>query len=350
MGISNSFIMYRSFHEALSSLKDEEYGRMMRIINEYALNGTEPETNTELANVVFTLIKPQLDANAEKQQNYQRAVEAGKKGGKKTSLPKERIAELLKEGKTPSEIAEQLNCSRQAIYNFVNCKQTALQDSVNCKQTALQDSVNCKQTALQDSVNCKQTINDNVNNNVNDNVNNNDDEKKVVDSQTAVFPFTPKAIKDRLEALGYCFPDNDNTLISCSLSAFLPHDEKNIDYLDYLISKVKASYRPDSGSERNWVHWYLSVDIKHNMYKENLPGFEEWKKARVARQKIDMPAVCPSCGKSIVEKMPNVFYCSSCNSVIEFNKADGKWSAEKLPEASLATFQPPVAPDTMDIF
>ena len=324
MGILNSFIMYRSFHEALSSLKDEEYGRMMRIINEYALNGTEPETNSELANVVFTLIKPQLDANAEKQQNYQRTVEAGKKGGKKTSLPKERMAELLKEGKTPSEIAEQLNCSRQAIYNFINCKQTALQDSVNCKQT--------------------------INDNVNDNVNNNDDEKKVVDSQTAVFPFTPKAIKDRLEALGYCFPDNDNTLISCSLSAFLPHDEKNIDYLDYLISKAKASYRPDSGSERNWVHWYLSVDIKHNMYKENLPGFEEWKKARVARQKIDMPAVCPSCGKSIVEKMPNVFYCSSCNSVIEFNKADGKWSAEKLPEAPLATFQPPVAPDTMDIF
>ena len=134
------------------------------------------------------------------------------------------------------------------------------------------------------------------------------------------------------------------------MSAFLPHDEKNIDYLDYLISKAKASYKPDSGSERNWVHWYLSVDIKHNMYKENLPGFEEWKKARVARQKIDMPAVCPSCGKSIVEKMPNVFYCSSCNSVIEFNKADGKWSAEKLPEAPLATFHPPVAPDTMDIF
>ena len=78
--MSDSFVMYRSFHESLKELSREQYGNVMFAINEYALNGTE----TELSGVeraVFMLMKPQIDANNRRRDN-------GKSGGR----PKQQAA------------------------------------------------------------------------------------------------------------------------------------------------------------------------------------------------------------------------------------------------------------------
>ena len=69
-----SFVSYRSFHEALKDLSIEEYGRVMYAINEYALNDNELELEG-VAKIAFTLIKPQLDANKNRRDN-------GSKGGR----------------------------------------------------------------------------------------------------------------------------------------------------------------------------------------------------------------------------------------------------------------------------
>lgn len=55
-----SFIMYRSFHEALKDLTYEIYGKIMFAINEYALSGTEPNL-TGMEKSLFTLIKQQIE-------------------------------------------------------------------------------------------------------------------------------------------------------------------------------------------------------------------------------------------------------------------------------------------------
>lgn len=56
-----SFISYKSFHEALKELTREQYGTVMFAINEYALNHVEiPLEGIE--RMCFMLIKPQLDA------------------------------------------------------------------------------------------------------------------------------------------------------------------------------------------------------------------------------------------------------------------------------------------------
>lgn len=60
--MKESFIMYRSFHEALKELPCEIYGKIMFAINEYALFGTEPNL-TGMEKSLFTLIKPQIDAD-----------------------------------------------------------------------------------------------------------------------------------------------------------------------------------------------------------------------------------------------------------------------------------------------
>lgn len=66
--MSESFISYRSFHEALKELSREQYGNVMYALNEYALNQNEIELEG-IEKVCFTLIKPQLDANIRRQEH-----------------------------------------------------------------------------------------------------------------------------------------------------------------------------------------------------------------------------------------------------------------------------------------
>ena len=70
-----SFVIYKSFYEAIKDLPDEDRLVLMDAIMEYGLYGIEPDGLSPVPKCVFTLIKPQLDANNRKYEN-------GKKGGR----------------------------------------------------------------------------------------------------------------------------------------------------------------------------------------------------------------------------------------------------------------------------
>lgn len=57
-----SFIIYRSFFEAIKDLELEQQAKVFNAICEYSLNGIEVELNG-VCSTVFKLIKPQLQAN-----------------------------------------------------------------------------------------------------------------------------------------------------------------------------------------------------------------------------------------------------------------------------------------------
>lgn len=69
-----SFVFYRSFYEAFDILNPEEYSEIVRAMCAYALDGELPTFKDKTAQLAWTLIKPQLDANTRKYIN-------GKKGG-----------------------------------------------------------------------------------------------------------------------------------------------------------------------------------------------------------------------------------------------------------------------------
>jgi len=81
--MTDSFVTYRSFHEALKDLPPEQYGKIMYAINEYALNQNEIELSG-VEKIAFTLIKPQLDANLKRQENGK----YGSLGGRPKKEPK----------------------------------------------------------------------------------------------------------------------------------------------------------------------------------------------------------------------------------------------------------------------
>jgi hypothetical protein len=70
-------VFYRSFYEALRDLDNDTKANVYDAIFDYGLNFELPEL-TGISKTVFTLIKPQLDANIRKFEN-------GKQGGRPTS-------------------------------------------------------------------------------------------------------------------------------------------------------------------------------------------------------------------------------------------------------------------------
>jgi hypothetical protein len=73
----DSLIFYRSFYESINGLPDEDQVKVYKAIFEYSLNFNEIELSG-IPKAIFTLIKPQLDANNKKYIN-------GLKGGRKAN-------------------------------------------------------------------------------------------------------------------------------------------------------------------------------------------------------------------------------------------------------------------------
>lgn len=72
--MKESFIFYRSFYKAAGVLDKEQKAELLEAIIEFALNQTETKLEP-LVEAMFSLIKPQLEANHRKYEN-------GKKGGR----------------------------------------------------------------------------------------------------------------------------------------------------------------------------------------------------------------------------------------------------------------------------
>ena len=64
----DSFIFYRSFYESIKELPEENQLKVYKAISSYALNQEEIELDG-ISKAIFSLIKPQLDANYKKYEN-----------------------------------------------------------------------------------------------------------------------------------------------------------------------------------------------------------------------------------------------------------------------------------------
>jgi len=96
-------IIYRSFYDAIKELEPLHQAQIWEAVFEYGLNQKEIELKG-LPSTIFTLIKPQLDANIRKYEN-------GSKGGrpKKQKETKEKPKNNLKETETKANVNDNVN-------------------------------------------------------------------------------------------------------------------------------------------------------------------------------------------------------------------------------------------------
>ena len=94
-----SYIFYGSFYEAISELPDDVRLCIYDAITEYALLGKEPKVSW-ICKTVWILIKPQIDANNRRYENWKRG---GRPWNKK---PKRNLNETKKEPKHNQSITK----------------------------------------------------------------------------------------------------------------------------------------------------------------------------------------------------------------------------------------------------
>lgn len=89
----DSFIFYRSFLEAISLMPQEVQAEVYPALVEYALNGKEPKGLSDIAQGVFILVKPNIDASITRIENGKKF---GKLGGRPTKKGKAASSAKLK--------------------------------------------------------------------------------------------------------------------------------------------------------------------------------------------------------------------------------------------------------------
>jgi hypothetical protein len=77
----DSFIFYKSWYEAIKSFPAEVKGEIYTVIMEYGLYGNETHDMGKIAGAIWTLIRPQMDANRARYENGCKGGEYGSLGG-----------------------------------------------------------------------------------------------------------------------------------------------------------------------------------------------------------------------------------------------------------------------------
>ena len=105
----DSMIFYRSFYEAIKELSFESQGIIYNAIYEYGLNKNEVELKG-IEKTIFTLIKPQLDANLRKFNNGNKGGRPPKNNLNETELkPKNNLNETKKKANVNDNVNNNVN-------------------------------------------------------------------------------------------------------------------------------------------------------------------------------------------------------------------------------------------------
>lgn len=65
----DSFVFYRSFWEGVKGLPEGSKERAVMMIVEYGIDGVYRESDDVIANAIFMMAKPQIDANNKRREN-----------------------------------------------------------------------------------------------------------------------------------------------------------------------------------------------------------------------------------------------------------------------------------------
>ena len=114
----DSFIFYRSFYEAIKEIPEQEQLNVYKAITEYALNHKEIEI-TGISKAIFTLIKPQLDANFQKYLN-----------GKKQKGSKTEANDKQNNSKSETNVNENVNVNENENENVSDSCVDGLQEII----------------------------------------------------------------------------------------------------------------------------------------------------------------------------------------------------------------------------
>lgn len=108
-----SMVMYKSIISAIDLLPNtEQKWEAIKGITDYGFYDKKPESENPIINMIYIQAIPSLRSAKDR---YDAAVEDGKRGGRPSTIDKEKVLQLKKQGKTYQEISDELNCPKNTI-------------------------------------------------------------------------------------------------------------------------------------------------------------------------------------------------------------------------------------------
>lgn len=150
---SESFVFYESFLKGIELLPEEEQLKAFKLIAQYGIRGELPEGNQTLANAIFVMAQPNIDASKNKRAD-------GKKGGR------------------PSKESQKTMVSENENHGYEE------------DETMVIENENHGYVKPESNVDVNVNVNGNVNVNVDDNVNGDVESKKGAKSNSRFTPPT----------------------------------------------------------------------------------------------------------------------------------------------------------------
>lgn len=217
--MNQSFVFYKSFADAMRVMPADVCKRVLLAVADYAIGGIEPELEDWAEKAAFDLMRPQIDANAERREKAMRG------GRPETGITAEEVTEAYEETGSWGDVAERFGVSRQTVYNIRQKKDEAEKilyggdkdddkekddeededkDVEKKEDTEKGEDVNVKETDVKDVKDVKKLYNvkkPNANANVNANVNANEGERADKPPDTPPARFTRPTVD---EVRAYC--------------------------------------------------------------------------------------------------------------------------------------------------
>jgi len=319
---------YRSWYEAARKLRDpEERLAFYDALDAYRFDGVEPEGLPPLADLLWTAIRPNVDADLESRL----AGSSGGRGNKKGACGADEIT-LPDEKKPPLN-----NPEKEGLINSKGGFSDSERGVLNPPKGGFSDS---EKGAFGKS---ESDVDDDVD--VDEDVEGDDDD----DARADCFPDASSAdaatasvdeVASWLDSHGLGMGKKETSLITATLAGKL----RGLDYLDYSLDFLaKKSFRARDGTggnvsfesipEGNRRGLFLSAVTQWNDLDS---GFEAWtmrrKRSASGRRRVP-PSCCPKCGGPVREEGGEAL-CESCKAFLNWN---GKaWELEPFTDIDLS--------------
>lgn len=288
-----SYTMFNNYHTAAKEFANGDmavYGRLMFIINTYAIEGVIVEDLNSTERLFLTSIKASIDKSI-------RLAEAGRKGGKHSTAAEE----------TPAECTEMNTDTSFVDENNEACKPFEM--ACNEEEEEIEQEFRI--------MNNEKETEQNKKGNVPDSSSDSSSDSSVLFG--SVLTSTQKIVFDWILEKNLSLQGKNKHYLY-NISDFLDENKLGVDFLNHVFEIVEAEYEKiNLGILFHAFNWETTVS-----------SYEVIQKQKNKALKAKAPKKCTVCGSGLVERLSGIFECPECRKKgnpiwWELNTSNNKW-------------------------
>ena len=125
--MANTFVFYGEWIDNIKDLPVEEQDKIIADVVRYGTRKELQHENDTYTSAIVNMLKGRIDKNI---YEYEKKIEMSKTAGRKKKVNDKQIYDMAREGKTASQIALELGCSKATVDKNEGWKNRKIDDFV----------------------------------------------------------------------------------------------------------------------------------------------------------------------------------------------------------------------------